>query len=194
MAIETRVISLFLLNVALRAHFWHHFFILMSLNIKIQDGHRLPIPFSSVLSHITHITCWISHGKLVFSYMCLFPGIILKTPNFKIQDGHQRSYWKFRSNENSPRNRYNITFHINYCTQSPFLASFVHFDRSEFQNSSWSSSAISIVFRIKPSDPLFLLNVTSETRFKQSLWKYVKKHYIESTMFTRKVEINIFFK
>ena len=117
--------------------FWHHFCILMSLDIEIQDGQLLPIPFFSVLSHITHITCWISHEKLIFSNMCLFPGIIsciLTSPNIKIQDGHKRPYWKFHSNENSSGNRYNITFPINYCTQSPFLASFVYFDRSECQN------------------------------------------------------------
>ena len=103
------------------------FCILMSLNIKIQDGRHLPIPFFSVLSHITHITCWISHEKLVFSNMCLFPGIIsciLTSPNIKIQDGHQRPYWKFNSKENSHGNRYNIPFPIDYCTQSPFLKSF----------------------------------------------------------------------
>ena len=32
--------------------------------------------FFSCFSHITHITCWISHEKLVFSNMCFFPGII----------------------------------------------------------------------------------------------------------------------
>ena len=65
----------------------------MSLNIKIQDGRHLPIPFFSVLSHITPITCWISHDRLIFSNMCLFPGIIsciLTSPNIEIQDGHQR--------------------------------------------------------------------------------------------------------
>ena len=34
--------------------------------------------------------------------MCLFPGIIsciLTSPNIKIQDGHQRPYWKFNSKE-----------------------------------------------------------------------------------------------
>ena len=65
----------------------------------------------SVLSHITHITCWISHEKLVFSNICLFPGIIsctLTSPKINIQDGHQRPYWKFNSKENSPGNRYNI--------------------------------------------------------------------------------------
>ena len=95
MVIETRVISLFLLNVAQRAHFWHHFCILMSLIIKIQDGHHPPIPVFSVLSHITQNTCWTSHEKLVFSNMCLFPGImscILTSPNIKIQDGHQRPF------------------------------------------------------------------------------------------------------
>ena len=47
----------------------------------------------SVLSPITHINCWISQEKHVFSNMCLFPGIIsciLTSPNIKIQDGHQR--------------------------------------------------------------------------------------------------------
>ena len=40
--------------------------------------------FFNVLSHITHITCWISYKKLAFSNMCLFPGIIsciLMIPN-----------------------------------------------------------------------------------------------------------------
>ena len=41
MVIETRAISPFLLKVAMRDHFWHHFCILMSLNIKIQDSNRL---------------------------------------------------------------------------------------------------------------------------------------------------------
>ena len=75
--------------------------------------------FFSVLSHIIHIAYWISHEKLVFSNMCLFPGIIsciLTSPNIKIQDGHQQPYWKFNSKENSPGNRYIITFPINYCT------------------------------------------------------------------------------
>ena len=161
----------------------------MSLNIKIQDGRHLPIPFFSVLSHITHITCWISLKKLVFSNMCLFPGIIsciLTSPNIKIQDGHQRPYWKFNSKENSLGNRYNITFPINYCTQSPFLASFVYFDRSDCQNSRWSPSVISIVFRFKPFDPLFLLNVTSETRFKQYLLILCAAFAHLSTMITKK--------
>ena len=47
-----------------------------------------------------YITCWISHQKLVFSNMCLFPGIIsriLTSPNIKIQDGRRWSYWKCAS-------------------------------------------------------------------------------------------------
>ena len=87
----------------------------MSRNIKIQDGRHLPIPFFSVLSHITHITCRISHEKLVFSNMCLFPGVFscfMTSPNIKIQDGHQRPYWKFISKETSHGNRYDITFPI----------------------------------------------------------------------------------
>ena len=165
----------------------------MSLNIKIQDGRHLPIPFFSVLSHITHITCWISHQKLVFSNMCLFPGIIsciLTSPNILIQDGHQRPNWKFNSKENSPGNRYNITIPINYCTQSPFLASFVYFDRSLCQNSRWSPSVISIVFRSKPFDPSFLLNVTSETRFKQYLLILCSAFAHISTMVTKKSRDN----
>ena len=141
------------------------------------------------LSHITNITCWISHEKLVFSNICLFPGIIsciLTSPNKKIQDGHQRPYWKFNSKENSPGNWYNITFPINYCIQSPFLASFVYFDRSECQNSRCSPSVISIVFRLKPFDPLFLLNVISETHFKQILLILCAAFAHISTMITKK--------
>ena len=129
--------------------------------------------FFFVLSHITHIACWISREKLVFSNICLFPVIISciwMSPNIKFQDGHQRRpYWKFNSKENSPGNRYIITFPINHSTQSPFLASFMYFDRSECQNLRWSPSVISIDFRFKPFDPLILLNVTSATRFKQYL-------------------------
>ena len=135
----------------------------------------------------------ISREKLLFSNMCLSPGIIsciLTCPNIKIQDGHQRSYWKINSKENSPGNSYNTTFPINHCTQSPFLASFVYFDRSECQNSRWSPSVISIVFRFKPFDPLFLLNVTSETRFKQ----YLLILHIFPQWSPRKVEINNYFK
>ena len=50
---------------------------------QIEDDRHLPIPFF-FLSHITHFTYWISHEKLVFSKMCLFPGIIsciLTSPN-----------------------------------------------------------------------------------------------------------------
>ena len=85
---------------------------------KYQNSRWLPSTNSifSVLSHITPNTCWSSHEKVVFSNMCLFPGIIsciLTSPNIKIQDGHQRPYWKFNSKENSPGNRYDITFPIN---------------------------------------------------------------------------------
>ena len=65
---------------------------------KYQNS-RWPLSINSifcVLSHITHITCWITHEKLVFSNMCLFPDIIsciLTSPNIKIQDGHQRTHF-----------------------------------------------------------------------------------------------------
>ena len=125
----------------------------------------------------------------MFSYMCLFLGIIsciLTSPNIKIQDGHRRSYWKFNSKENSPGNRYDITFPTNYCTQRQFLASFAYFDWFECQNSRWSSSVTSIVFRYKPFDPLFLLNVTSETRFKQYLLIFYAAFVHISAMITKK--------
>ena len=83
--------------------------------------------FFSVLSPITHITCWISHENLVFSNMCLFPGIIsciLTGPNIQIQDGHRWSYWKCTLKENGPRNCCNTTLPIKCFTQNPFLKSF----------------------------------------------------------------------
>ena len=45
---------------------------------KYQNSRWPPSTYSilSVLSHITHITCLISHKKLVFSSMCLLLGII----------------------------------------------------------------------------------------------------------------------
>ena len=121
--------------------------------------------------------------------MCLCPGIIsfiLTSPNIKIQDGHQWPYWKINSKENGPRNKYIITFPINYCTQSPFLASFVYFDWSECQNSRWSPSVISIVFIFKPFDPLCLLNVTSKTRFNQYLLVLCTAFVHISTMTSKK--------
>ena len=81
----------------------------------------------SFLSHITHITCWISYGKLVFSNMCLFAGIIsciLMSPNILIQDGGRWPYWKCASKENRPRSWCNTTFLIKCFKQSPFLKSF----------------------------------------------------------------------
>ena len=134
--IESCVIPLFLLILAWRIHFWHSLCIMTSPTIKIQEGCQRPY-WNCNFKVNGHITCWISHEKLVFSNMCLFPGIIsciLTSRSIKIQDGHQWPYWNCSSKENSTRNRYNITFLINHCTQSPFLASFVYFDRSECQN------------------------------------------------------------
>ena len=42
----------------------------------------------------------------------------------------------------------------------PISEIILYFDKSECRNSRWSPSDISIVFKFKPSDPLFLLNVT----------------------------------
>ena len=86
--------------------------------------------FCSVLSHISHFTCWISHKKLVFSNTCTFPGIIsciwwAQTSKFKmVIDGHRWSCWKCTSKENGPRNWCNTTLPIKCFTQSPFLKSF----------------------------------------------------------------------
>ena len=74
---ETGIISLFLLIIALRAHFWHHFCILTGLNVKTQDGRHLLIPLFSYLSHSIHCSCWMSHQKLVSSNICWFYVLLL---------------------------------------------------------------------------------------------------------------------
>ena len=70
--LETGIISLFLLIIAHRAHFWHHLCILTGLIVKTQDGRHLSFPLFSDLSHSIHCSCWMSHLKLVSSNICWF--------------------------------------------------------------------------------------------------------------------------
>ena len=75
--LETAIISLFLLIIVHRAHFWHHLCILISLNVEIQDGRPLSFPLFSDLSHSIHFSCWMSHHKLVSSNICWFYRLLL---------------------------------------------------------------------------------------------------------------------
>ena len=75
--LETGIISIFLLIIAHRAHFWHHLCILTGLNVKTQDGRHLSFPLFSYLSHSIHCSCWMSHQKLVSSNICWFYVLIL---------------------------------------------------------------------------------------------------------------------
>ena len=75
--LETGIISLFLLIIAHRAHFWHHLCILTGFNVKTQDGRHLSLPLFSDLSHSMHCSCWMSHQKLVSSNICWFYVLLL---------------------------------------------------------------------------------------------------------------------
>ena len=153
--------------------------------------------FFAVLSHITHITCWISHEKLVFSNMCLCPGIIsfiLTSPKIKIQDGHQRPYWKINSKENGPRNKYIITFPINYCTQTSFLASFVYFDRSECQNQNGRHLSFPLFSYLSHSIHCACWMSHQKLVSINICWFYVLLLYIFPQWPPRKVEINNLFQ
>ena len=68
----TGIISLFLLIITHRAHFWHDLCILTGLNVKFKDGRRQSFPLFSDLSHSIHCFCWMSHQKLVSSNICWF--------------------------------------------------------------------------------------------------------------------------
>ena len=79
-----------------------------------------------------------------------------------------------------------ILFYLSKVSHRTHFWNHSAFDKSECQNSRWSPSAISLVFRFKSSDPLFLLNVTSETRFKQYLLILCSVFAHISTMITKK--------
>ena len=66
MGIKTRIVTLFLLNVAWKVHFWHHFCILASLNNKIQDLCYVPYQFLLLLcfSVLSIAMCVIPHSLL----------------------------------------------------------------------------------------------------------------------------------
>ena len=69
---------------------------------------------------------------------------ILTSPTIKIQDGRLRPYWKPNFKVNGHRNLCNITFPTKCGIESPFLASFLYFDESKYQNSRWPPSTNSI--------------------------------------------------
>ena len=133
-------------------------------------------------------SCVIPLFLLIFAWRIHFwhRSWFLTSPTNKIQDGHLRPYWKCNLKVNGHRNPCNITFPTKCGIESPFVAWLVHFDRSECQNSRWSPSVISIFVRFKPFDPLFLLHVTSETRFKQYLLILCAAFAHISTMITKK--------
>ena len=133
-------------------------------------------------------SCVIPLLLLIFAWRIHFwhRSCILTSPTNKIHIGRLRPYWKCNLKVNGHRNPCNITFPTKCGIESPFLASFVHVDRSECQNSRWSPSVISIFVRFKSFDPLFLLNVTSETRFKQYLLILCAAFAHISTLITKK--------
>ena len=92
---------------------------------------------------------------------------ILTSPTIKIQDGRLRPYWKYNLKVNGHRNPCNITFPTKCDIESPFLASFLYFDESEYQNSRWPPSTNSIFVCFEPYNPYYLLNFRRETRFQQ---------------------------
>ena len=71
---------------------------------------------------------------------------ILTSPTIKIQDGRLRPYWKCNFKVNGHRNPRNITFPTKCGIESRFLASFLYFDESKYQNSRWPPSTNSIIF------------------------------------------------
>ena len=73
---------------------------------------------------------------------------ILTSPTIKIQDGRLRPYWKCNLKVNGHRNPCNITFPTKCGIESPFLASFLYFDESKYQNSRWPPSTNSIFFPV----------------------------------------------
>ena len=90
---------------------------------------------------------------------------ILTSPTINIQDGCLL-YWK-NLTVNGHRNPCNIIFPTKCGSGSPFLASFLYFDESKYQNSRWPPSRDSIFFCLEPYNPYYLLNFTRETRFQQ---------------------------
>ena len=92
---------------------------------------------------------------------------ILTSPTIKIQYGLQRPYWKCNLKLNGHRNPCNITIPTKCGIESPFLASFLYFDESKYQNSRWPPSNNFIFFCFEPYNQYNLLNFTRETCFQQ---------------------------
>ena len=143
----------------------------MSLNIKIQDGSHLPIPFFLFWA-IWPILLAEFHIRNSFSAICVYFLVSFlvfwraQTSKFKIAaSGHTENVLHkkmvletgviplFLSNVSHWAHFWN-----NFVFWQVWLSKFKMVTLCHF-----------LVFRFKPSDPLFLLNVTSETRFKQYL-------------------------
>ena len=92
---------------------------------------------------------------------------ILTSPTIKIQDGGLRPYWKCNLKVNGHKKPCNITFPTKCGIESPFLASFLYFDESKYQNSRWPPSTNFIFFCFESYNPFYLLNFKRETRFQQ---------------------------
>ena len=101
---------------------------------------------------------------------------ILNSPTMKIPDGLLWPYWKFNLKVNGHRNPCNITFSTKCGTESPFMASFLYYDESEYQNLRWLPSTNSIFFCFEPYNPYYLLNLTSETRFQK--YVFISRYHI----------------
>ena len=97
--LETGIISLFLLIIPHRAHFWNHLCILTGLNVKTQDGRHLSFPLFSDLSHSIHCSCWMSHQKLVSSNICWFYVLLLHIfPQWSPRKVEINNFFKYKIN------------------------------------------------------------------------------------------------
>ena len=141
----------------------------------------------SVLSHITHITCWISHEKLVFSNKFYF------LVSFLVFWRAQRSKFKMATNghiENlTPKKIVLETGMI-----SLFLSIIAH--RAHF----WHHLCILTGLKIKTKDgrhlsfPLFSDLSHQKLVSNNICWFYVLLLHIFPQWSPRKIEINNFFK
>ena len=108
-------------------------------------------------------SCVIPLFLLILAWRILFwhRFCILTSLTIKIQDCHLRSYWKCNLNVNGHTNPCNITLPTKCGIESPFLASFLYFDESKYQNSRWQpfinsifscdQAALQMVFSVCPS-------------------------------------------
>ena len=83
---------------------------------------------------------------------------ILTSPTIEIQDGRLRPYWKCNLKVNGHRNLCNITFPTKCGIENPFLASFLYFDESKYQNSRWPPFTNSIFFCFGSYNPYYWIS------------------------------------